>query len=73
MSVCLWPSSLRTKRRPKPRGLALESVSGISGMPVEFEKRTMTGVEELLKCGALESEAASAVGVNVPLVRWPRA
>jgi hypothetical protein len=42
-------------------------------MPVEFEKRTMTGVEELLKCGALESEAASAVGVNVPLVRWPRA
>jgi hypothetical protein len=42
-----------------PRGLALPSVSGMSGIPVEVEKRVMTGVDALLKCGALESEAAS--------------
>ena len=42
-------------------------------MPVEFEKRTMIGVELLLKCGALLREAASEVGVKVPLRRIPLA
>lgn len=73
MSVCLWPSSLSTNRMPMPRGLPLASVSGRSGIPVELEKRTITGVDELLKCGAFDSEAASAVGVKVPLVKWPLA
>lgn len=40
-------------------------------MPVELEKRTMTGVDALLKCGAEDKEAASEVGVNVPFVRRP--
>ena len=42
-------------------------------MPVELEKRTSTGVEALLKWGAVEREAASEVGVKVPLVRRPLA
>lgn len=42
-------------------------------MPVEFEKRTITGVELLLKCGPELREPASAVGVNVPLTRIPLA
>ena len=40
-------------------------------MPVELEKRTMTGVDLLLKCGAEESEAASDEGVKVPFVNRP--
>lgn len=47
---------------PMPRGFALGSVSGISGMPVELEKRTVIGVERLLKCGAEERSLASAEG-----------
>lgn len=61
------------KRRAKPRGFALGSVSGISGMPVEEEKRTVMGVEGELKCGAVVMDAAVGVGVKVPLRRWPRA
>ena len=54
-----------------PRGLELASVSGMLGMPVELEKRTMRGVEGLWKWGAVESEAASAVGVKVPVTSCP--
>jgi hypothetical protein len=42
-------------------------------MPVEFEKRTDTGVDGLKKCGAFESEDASGVGENVPVRRIPLA
>ena len=68
-SVCLW--SPRMKRSPMPRGSALPSVSGMTGIPVEFENRAHTGVLGLLKCGAIESFFASAVGVNVPLIISP--
>ena len=71
MSVCLW--SPRMKRIAMPRGLALSSLSGIWGSPVELEKRTQTGVDGLLKCGAVESFFASAEGVNVPLSISPLA
>ena len=42
-------------------------------MPVEFEKRTIIGVVALLKWGATESFAASAVGVKCPESRDPLA
>src|SRR5271154_5395566 len=45
----------------------------MTGIPVEFEKRTLTGVDGLFKCAARLSEAASAVGVNVPDSRMPLA
>jgi hypothetical protein len=51
----------------------LASVSGICGRPVEEEKRTVMGVEEMLRCGALERVAALSVGVKMPLRRWPLA
>ena len=47
------------------------SLSGMFGRPVELENRTETGVDGLLKCGALESFPASAEGVKVPLIRIP--
>ena len=56
-----------------PLGLALGSLSGISGRPVESENRTVTGVDAALKCGALESAAAAGVGVNVPVSSTPLA
>ena len=46
-------------------------MSGIVGSPVEFEKRTRIGVEGELKCSALESSAAFADGVNVPVSKVP--
>lgn len=49
MSVCEWPSAERRKRMARPRGLALGSVSGIWGRPVEEEKRARRGVVGLLK------------------------
>lgn len=61
------------KRMAIPRGSAFPSVSGMLGIPVELEKRTQTGVEGLLKCGAVESLAASADGMNVPLRSSPLA
>lgn len=54
-----------------PRGLALGSVSGILGKPVEEEKRTVIGVDGALKCGAEVSSEADEVGVKVPVNRWP--
>jgi len=54
------------KRIAIPRGSALGSVSGILGIPVEFENRTQIGVEGLLKWGAIESFPASAEGMKVP-------
>lgn len=71
MSVCLCPSSLSRNRVAIPRGFASGLVSGMFGIPVELENRTMTGVDALLKCGAEEREAASEVGVKVPFVRRP--
>jgi hypothetical protein len=56
-----------------PRGLASLALSGIWGSPVEFENRTVTGVELWLKCVALLKEDASGVGVKVPLMRIPLA
>lgn len=50
MSVCLCSSAERRKRKARPRGLALESVSGIWERPVEFEKRARIGVLGDVKC-----------------------
>ena len=60
-------------RTAKPRGLALGSVSGIWGRPVEEEKRARMGVEGRVKCGALERVEARGVGVKVPRRRRPLA
>ncbi len=56
-----------------PRGLALALVSGIWGSPVEEENRTVMGVGEVLKCGALVSVDAELVGMKAPVRRWPLA
>src|SRR5580704_7237258 len=56
-----------------PRGFALGSLSGISGTPVEFEKRTVTGVDALFKWAARDREAASGEGVKVPVSMAPLA
>ena len=45
----------------------------MTGMPVELEKRTVTGVDGRFKWGALLSEAASGVGVNDPFNMMPLA
>src|ERR1700733_11918315 len=71
MSVCT--RSARWKRTAQPRGSAFGSLSGITGMPVELEKRTETGVAGRFKWGALLSAAASAVGVNDPFSMMPLA
>lgn len=74
ISVCLWRfSSPRLKRIAIPRGSALPSVSGIWGIPVELEKRTQIEVLGAANWGAMESLAASGVGVNVPVKRMPLA
>lgn len=49
------------------------SVSGSWGMPVEEENRAITGVVGLLKCGALERDEATAVGLKWPERRIPLA
>ena len=41
------------------------------GNPVEFENRTVMGVDGLVKCGATESLDASIDGTNVPETRIP--
>src|SRR5271165_5686597 len=56
-----------------PRGFALGSLSGISGTPVEFEKRTVTGVDALFKWAARVREAAPGEGVKVPVSMAPLA
>src|SRR5579871_3475373 len=56
-----------------PRGLAFGSVSGMVGMPVVSENRTVTGVEALRTCGARVREAARGDGVNLPASRIPLA
>lgn len=73
ISVCcrLPFCSGRWNRIAIPRGLALASVSGILGKPVEEEKRTVIGVDAALKCGAEVSSAAEVVGLKVPVSRWP--
>src|ERR1700735_898220 len=70
-TISVWTRSARWKRIAQPRGSALGSLSGITGIPVELEKRTVAGVDGRLKCGALLSVAASAVGVKVPCSMIP--
>src|SRR5262252_9952235 len=56
----------------RPRGLARGSASAILGMPVLAEKRTVTGTS-CLKCNALLTFAASALGTNLPSRTTPLA
>lgn len=73
MSVWRCSSAESRKRRAKPRGLALGSVSGMSFRPVEDEKRARMGVLGFVKWGAEERDAALRVGVKVPRRRRPLA
>jgi hypothetical protein len=54
-----------------PLGSALESVSGMLGIPVLLEKRIVRGVDGDEKCGAVERVDASVVGVKVPVRMAP--
>src|SRR5277367_5219207 len=65
--------SARWKRMAQPRGFALGSLSGISGTPVEFEKRIVTGVDALFMCAARVRVAATDEGVKVPVSMAPLA
>src|SRR5215468_6857547 len=56
----------------RPCGLACGSASAILGMPVLAEKRTVTGTS-CLKCNALLTRAASALGTNLPSRTTPLA
>src|SRR5262249_4098905 len=56
----------------RPRGAACGSASAILGMPVLAEKRTVTGTS-CLKCSALLTLAASALGTNLPSRTTPLA
>src|SRR5215831_9683913 len=56
----------------KPCGAARGSVSAILGKPELTEKRTVTGTS-CLKCNALLTLAASALGTNVPSRTTPLA
>ncbi len=47
--------------------------SGITGTPVEFEKRTVTGVDSRFRWGARVREAAAGEGVKLPFSRAPLA
>ena len=53
--------------------MAFASVSGICGKPVEEEKRTVIGVVEVFKWGALLRADAECVGTKTPLRRCPLA
>jgi len=59
------------KRIAMPRGLALGSVSGMVGKPVEEEKRRVREVLGEVKCGAVVRVAALGVGIKEPVRRWP--
>lgn len=56
-----------------PCGLAFSSPSGISGRPVESEKRTVTGMVLPWNSTALLSAEASWVGAKVPSTMTPLA
>src|SRR6516225_7969375 len=56
----------------RPRGAARGSASAILSMPVLAEKRTVTGTS-CLKCNALLTLAASALGTNLPSRTTPLA
>ena len=56
----------------RPRGAARGSASAILGMPELAEKRTVTGTS-CLKCNALLTLAASALGTNLPSRTTPLA
>ena len=71
MSVCLCGPS--EKRIATPLGPPFGSLSAAVGTPAEPEKRTMTGVELALACGARVSVAAPGAGVNRPVHMMPLA
>ncbi len=54
-----------------PFGNELGLLSAISGMPVVLEKRTVTGVAGDSKWTALDTVAASGLGVNSPETTMP--
>src|SRR5262245_50463958 len=56
----------------RPRGAARGSASAILGMPEFAEKRTVTDTS-CLKCNALLTLAASALGTNLPSKTTPLA
>src|SRR6516162_8405644 len=56
----------------RPRGAARGSVSAILAIPELAEKRTVTGTS-CLKCNALLTLAASALGTNLPSRTTPLA
>src|SRR6516162_876334 len=56
----------------RPRGAARGSASAILGIPELAEKRTVTGTSRL-KCNALLTLAASALGTNLPSRTTPLA
>ena len=56
----------------RPRGAARGSASAILGMPELAENRTVTGTS-CLKCNALLTLAASALGMNLPSRTTPLA
>src|SRR5262249_38276977 len=56
----------------RPRGAARGSASAMLGMPELAEKRTVTGTS-CLKCNALLTLAASALGTNLPRRTTPLA
>jgi hypothetical protein len=57
--------------RKAARARTLRVVVGNLGIPAKSEKRTVTGVELRLRCGARVRNAASPEGVNVPLSSMP--
>src|ERR1700739_2549151 len=63
ISVCTW--SARLNRMAIPRGLASGELSGMVGIPVELEKRTVIGVDARVMCGALVNLVAGAAGFYV--------
>src|ERR1700739_3752217 len=71
ISVCTC--SARLNRMAIPRGLASGELSGMVGIPVELENRTVTGVDARVMCGALVSFVAPVDGLNVPLTIRPLA
>jgi hypothetical protein len=63
----------RANRMAIPRGEALGSLSGICGMPVPSESRTVTGTAGPRRWAARLTEAAVGAGVNVPVRTSPLA
>jgi hypothetical protein len=58
-------------RRAMPWGAALGWASGICGLPVPSEKRTVTGTGPPCRWAALLIDFAVGAGVNVPVATMP--